>query len=265
MKSYLKYLFVLLFTVFSFYYTSKVMELSKYNDTILVSINEYASEFDTKCKEGSITEDGIILGMSGLYVNKGKSYSNMKGIGFKKELLEYEESECILNKKNNIDKYIIRGNELKSSVSIVISIDSGKYYKEMLNIASSKNIEMNLLMNVSFLERNINDIENHSNILFKGKNSEELKSFIDLLHNEIFCVKTEEYEIIDICSKKKLNSIKMNNEINKNLLLNIKKSLNKGDIIFIKENEFNLNELSSTINYIKSRGMNIININELLK
>ena len=56
----------------------------------------------------------------------------------------------------------------------------------------------------------------------------------------------------------------MQNKINKNLLSNIKKSLEKGNIIFIQENELNLKELSSTINYIKSKGINILNINELL-
>ena len=56
----------------------------------------------------------------------------------------------------------------------------------------------------------------------------------------------------------------MNNEIKKDLLINTKKLLNNGAIIFIRENEFNLSELSSAINYIKSRGYNIVNINELL-
>ena len=72
------------------------------------------------------------------------------------------------------------------------------------------------------------------------------------------------YEIINDCKSKKINSIKMNNEIKKDLLINTKKLLNNGVIIFIRENEFNLSELSSTINYIKSRGFTIVNINELL-
>ena len=63
---------------------------------------------------------------------------------------------------------------------------------------------------------------------------------------------------------KKINSIKMSNEIKKDLLINTKKLLNNGVIIFIRENEFNLSELSSTITYIKSRGFTIVNINELL-
>ena len=49
MKSYLKYIIVIFFALFSFYYTDKVIELSNYNDTILTSINDYASLKDTKC------------------------------------------------------------------------------------------------------------------------------------------------------------------------------------------------------------------------
>ena len=100
MKSYLKYIIVIFFALFSFYYTDKVIELSNYNDTILTSINDYASLKDTKCREGMINSDGIILGLSGINVDKNKSYSNMKGIGFKEELVEYKKEECILNKDN---------------------------------------------------------------------------------------------------------------------------------------------------------------------
>lgn len=264
MKQYLKNIIVIFFVLFSFYYTDKVIEISKYNDTILVSINEYASSKDYECREGSINEYGIVLGLSGLKVDKNKSYSNMKGIGFKKELIEYDKDECILNKKNNIDRYILKGNDYSKNISIVINAESGKYFNKMLDIAETKDIEINLLMNTSFLRNNITDEYNHSNILYKGNSLDDLNSFIGLLHNEFFCVKTNDYEIINDCKSKKINSIKMSNEIKKDLLINTKKLLNNGVIIFIRENEFNLSELSSTINYIKSRGFTIVNINELL-
>lgn len=70
--------------------------------------------------------------------------------------------------------------------------------------------------------------------------------------------------MIDFCKKYKVNSIKPINSIEKDLLLNVKKVLENGTIIFINENSYNLNELGSTINYIKSRGYNIVNINQLL-
>ena len=264
MKNYYKYLTIILFTLFGFFYVNKVIELSENNNILLVSINDFKEKNDYKCIEGSINEDGIVLGYSGLLVNIDRSYNNMKGIGFKKELIEYDKEECILNKENNLDKYIIKGNEHNNNVSLVIDVDNTKYYKKMIKIGESKDIELNLLMNYNLLNKNIETIENHSNILFKGKNEEELNNFIKILHNEIFCVKNSDYDVIDICKEKKLNSIKIINYIDSNLLTMTKKILDKGVIIFIKETNQNLNELSSTINYIKSRGYNIVNINELL-
>ncbi len=203
MNKYIKIFLIFLIALFSFYWTNKVIEFSEKNNVILTSINKYASEFDYKCREGSITEDGIILGLSGLKVDKDKSYSNMKGIGFKKELIEYKENNCILNKKNNLDKYIISGNEYTNNISLVIDIDNGKYFQKMIKIANNKNIELNLLINYNDLNNYLDDIENHSNILFKGNNASELNNFIGILHDEIFCVKTNDYEIINDCMKKK--------------------------------------------------------------
>ena len=264
MNNYFKYFTIFLIAIFSFYWTNKVIELSEKNNVILASINKYADSFDYKCREGSITEDGIILGLSGLRVDKDKSYSNMKGIGFKEELIEYKENECILSKKNNLNKYIIRGNEYNNNISIVIDVNSGKYYNKMLKIADQKNIELNILMNYNSLSENLDNIENHSNILFKGNSLKELNNFINILHDEIFCVKTNDYEIINDCIKKKINTIKIINYIDKDLLTTTKKILDKGVIIFIKESNNNLNELSATINYIQSKGYKIVNINELL-
>jgi hypothetical protein len=264
MKKYFKYVYVILFAIFGFFYTNRVIDLSEKNNTLLVSINNYKEQFDYKCREGSITEDGIVLGLSGFTVNTDKSYNNMKGIGFKKELIEYDENVCILNKSNNIDKYIIKGNEYTSNVALVVDVDSEKYYRKMLKISEEKNIELNLLMNYNTLSENIEFIENHSTILFKGNNEKELNNFIKILHNEIYCVKNSDYDVINICKEKKLNSINAINHIDKDLLINTKKILDKGVIIFIKETKLNLNELSSTINYIKSKGYKIVSINELL-
>lgn len=265
MKQYLKNIIVIFFVLFSFYYTDKVIEISKYNDTILVSINEYASSKNYECREGSINEYGIVLGLSGLKVDKNKSYSNMKGIGFKKELIEYKENKCILNKEDNIDKYIIKGNDYNKNISLVINITNTKYYKNMINVSNNKDVELNLLFNYNDLSNEIDNITNHSNILFKGKTNEELNSFIKILHNEIYCVKINDFDIKKICSKKKLNSINKVFEIQDNLLNNVKNNIKNGTIFFISENSKNLKELSTTINYIQSKGYKIVTINELLK
>ena len=258
MKSYLKYMLVIFFTIFSFYYTDKVIELSNYNDTILASINDYASLNDTKCIEGIINEYGIVLGLDGISVDKNKSYSNMKGIGFREDLLEYKKDKCILNIKDNLDKYIIKSNNYQNNISLVIDIDSLKYYNDMIDIANKENVKLNILVN----NNNIDYIDIKNNILFKT-NTNNIKEFKNKV-KYFYCVKYDDFEIIDYCKKEKINSINMINYIDKDLLSNTKKILDKGIIIFIKENNNNLNEFLSTIKYIKSRGYNIVSINELL-
>lgn len=252
MKSYLKYILVIFLTLFSFYYMDKVIELSEYNNSILVSINDYALKNNKNCIEGNINSNGIILGYSGLIVNENKSYSNMKGVGFKKELIEYDKDKCILNKEDNLDKYIVSGNKINKNISIVIDIESKEYYKEMIDIFEDKKIKYNILTS--------NELEDFDNILYDGNN---IKS-IYKKYNNIYCVKTSNYEIINDCKKYKINSINAINIINKDLLIQTKKILDNGIIIFIKENNLNLYELSITLDYIKSRGYNIVNVDELL-
>lgn len=263
MKNYFKYFLIIGFVLFSFYYTDKVTKMSEQNNVIMTSINDYALKHDSKCREGSITEDGVILGLSGFSVNKNKSYSNMKGIGFNEKLIEYNREECILSSNNNYDKYIIAGNNYKNNISLVIDVNSGELFSKMLKIAENKDVPLNLLFNYNSLNKYIDSISNYNNILFKGNSKEELNDFISILHDEFYCT-NRDGDIIDICKKRKLNSINIINYIDKNLLSNVKKNLNKGSIIFIKENEFNLNELSSSINYIRSRGYDIVDINKLL-
>ncbi len=263
MKKYYKYILVSMFVLFSFYYTDKIITMSEHNNVIMNSIVEYASNNDYKCREGEITSDGIILGLSGLSVNKNKSYSNMKGIGFKKELIEYNDEECILSKSNNLDKYIIKGNNYLNNISIVIDVNDGKNFLKMMKIADNKGYTLNLLFNYEMLNSNIDNISNYSNVLFKGKNKEDVNNFMKILHDEFYCT-NKDGDIIEVCKNKKLSSINVINYIDKDLLINTKKILDKGVIIFIKENEFNLNELSATLNYIKSRGYNIVSINDLL-
>lgn len=263
MKKYYKYILVSMFVLFSFYYTDKIITMSEHNNVIMNSIVEYASNNDYKCREGEITSDGIILGLSGLSVNKNKSYSNMKGIGFKKELIEYNDEECILSKSNNLDKYIIKGNNYLNNISIVIDVNDGKNFLKMMKIADNKGYTLNLLFNYEMLNSNIDNISNYSNVLFKGKNKEDVNNFMKILHDEFYCT-NKDGDIIEVCENKKLNSINVINYISKDLLINTKKILDKGVIIFIKENEFNLSELSATLNYIKSRGYNIVSINDLL-
>ena len=251
--NYLKYIIYIFIVIFSFTYTNKLINYTKTNNTLLASIEKYAKDNNQYCIEGKMNEVGIILSFNGKIVDKNKSYSNMKGNLFNEKSIEYKEDECILNKENNLDKYIISGNEIENNISIVKDITNKKYYEEMINIFNKNNIKYNLLINDSF--ENINE----KNILYKGTNIKKVKKIYD----SIYCVEYKN-NILDQCKNEKINTIKIINYINSNLYSNIKRKLNKGNIYFINESTSNLLELEITLNYIKSRNYNIVDINELL-
>lgn len=249
----IKYILLIFIVILSFMYTNKVVDYSKINNTILTSIEEYSKENNKYCIEGKINELGIILSFDGKIVDKNKSYSNMKGNLFNENLIEYKEDDCILNKENNLDKYIISGNEIENNISLVIDIINEKNYKEMINIFEKNEVQYNLLVNDNYDDTYTN------NILYKGTNIKEFSK----RYENIYCVQYKE-DILEQCKNRKINSIKIINYIDDNLYQNIKKLLNKGNIYFIKESNKNLNNLEITIKYIKSRGYNIVSVNELL-
>ena len=249
----MKYILLIFIVILSFMYTDKVVDYSKINNTILTSIEEYSKENNKYCIEGKINELGIILSFDGKIVDKNKSYSNMKGNLFNAKQIEYKEDECILNKENNLDKYIISGNEIENNISIVIDVTNKKYYQNMIEIFNKNQVQYNILVNDNY------DGIYTKNILYKGTN---IKDFSKKYEN-IYCVQYKE-DILEQCKNRKINSIKIINYINDNLYQNIKKLLNKGNIYFIKESNKNLNNLEITIKYIKSRGYNIVSVNELL-
>ncbi len=249
-----KYILILLLALFTIYYSIRVKNLSDYNNTLLVSIYKYASNKDEKCIEGSINNDGIILGYSGISVDVLNSYSNMKGIGFKKSLIEYKKNKCLINKEDNLDKYIISGNKYEKKVSLVIDINNMEYYNYLETISNSEKVELNYLVDINS--------KISKNVLFKT-NKDNIKEFKKKV-NSFYCVKNSSFEIIKYCKKHRINSILLTNYIEKDLLFNTKKILENGIIIFIKENKTNYNELLSTIKYIKSMGYNIVSVDELL-
>lgn len=241
---------ILIFFIFSYYYANKIIEYSSNNNKIISSIDEYANEVDVSCIEGSINNDGVILSYSGLIVDKNKSYINMKGNTFNKDLIEYKKDNCILNLENNYDKYIISGNKELNNISIILDIVNNKYIDEMKQILDTNNIKYNI--------SSFNIVDTNNYFLYKGNDIDTIKKL-----NNVYCTNIK-YDILNDCYKNRINSINSINYIDNNLLTNIKKVINNGSIIFIKETQSNKNELLTSINYIKSRNYNIVYINELL-
>lgn len=273
MKTAFKYVGILALMCFSFYYADKVAKFMKAEDSVMKTINEYAAKYNTECREGYITEEGVVLGVSGLAVDTELSYSEMKGIGFEETLLEYKEASCIVSKVNNRDDYIIKGNEARNSISLIIEVNSGKQIKEILKIAQTKNAKLSFLTDRVFLKNNketaLEIINGGHDILYMGENNEDLKDFLNILKSinkekETFCVYNGGSEMLDYCYKNEVNTIKPNKIYTSNYLSNIKMDISKGEFFILKESTVLKNELGVIINYIRSKGLKVVSISDHL-
>lgn len=258
--------------MFSFFYTEKAVNIANNKDPIMKSIMTYEEDTSNKCIEGSVSEEGVILGVNGYTVNVNRSYSNMRGIGFDEDLLVFDESGCNVTKEKYLDKYIIKGNEYKNSVSLMVLVNDGKYLESLNKIALEKDIKLSFVVDVNVLENNVevftNLYDNGHDILFSGSDKEELKKYVSIMksidkNSEKYCVYVDS-DVIDICEDEKINSIKSEIFIEKNYLMNIKDFVEKGNLIILKENEYLLKELSASVNFIKAKGINIESVSKHL-
>ncbi len=274
MKNIFKYIGIISLMCFSFYYTKEAAEFMKKEDAVMKKIDEYADTHNTSCIEGSITEEGVILGVNGLVVDKDLSYRTMKVSGFDESLIKYKESPCVVSLENNKRNYIISGNPSKNSVSLIINVTNGKSINEIVSISDYKGVKLNLLTDYIFLENNKllvkKLINNGYEFLYKGDNDEDLNKYLKVLkeidkENKPFCVYLDNNNILEYCYKKDLNTIKTNKFYKNKYLSSIKKDLSKGDIIILDESANLKNEIGVIINYIKSRGLEIKTLKEALK
>lgn len=263
MEKIFRYTGLIVLICFSFYYTKVVAEFMKNDDAVMKEIENYAYTHNKECIEGYITDEGVVLGITGLIVDKDSSYSAMKGTGFNSSLIKYKDSSCVVSKENNKKNYILSGNPHKKSISLIINITNGKSINEIISISKNKNVKLSFLIDYKYLENN-KELLNNYDILYKGNNEKDLKLFLQELNNKTYCVYTDNDNILKYCSNNKINTIKTNKRYDKNYLTNIKNNLSKGDIIILDESINLKNELGVIINYIKSRGLKIIPVTEHL-
>lgn len=273
MKKIFKYIGIFALACFSFYYAKEAAEFMKKDDAVMEQINRYASTHNTGCREGYITEDGVVLGVNGLVVDENLSYTSMKGSGFNESLIKYKENPCVVSLENNRKDYIIGGNPSKKAVSLIINVINGKNIEDIVSTSEYKEVKLNFLTDYIYLENNKELVKrlinNNYNFLYKGDQDEDLSKYLKALKEIVkdqkpFCVYLDDDNILEYCYLKDLNTIKTNKIYKNQYLNNIRKNLSKGDIIILDESINLKNEIGVIINYIKSRGLKIINISELL-
>jgi hypothetical protein len=194
--------------------------------------------------------------MYGKRINEVKSLMKMKSDGvFNSLFLIYDDIKPNISLSNNKDKIIKKGNSNKKAISLILENDESNIITYLI----SNKINASLLVNKTTINANpyfeqINNDFNNYNEVEKLLNKSKLNTNICLLNrnNKELCIKNNKYLIEPTFI------------LNSNNLINIKNKITSGDIILIKDN-VSIENVDYLINYIKSKGINIIKLSDLIK
>ncbi len=271
-----KILVLIIFTLISMYYTNICMEVLKEKDPIMQEIKSNMSKYEESANDATIIGNVIVPGHIGRRVNKNKSYSKMKKYGNYNEILTVmEEVKPELSVSNTFNKYIEKGNSNNKNVSFVFIYDEN--IDKVIKILNSKHVPSTIFLDGMYLENDsLNGLKNNWNIdyellSYNGEYDENLfKTSLSYLESVTkkspkYCYsEVENSDVLNLCSKLKMHTIKPYIRIDEDLLKEVKSSLSNSIIISIKSSKSNISELSSVIDYVISKGYDIVSLDNLI-
>lgn len=262
---------VLLLVGFSFFYTEKVTLIARNSDPIMRAIKKEESNKKVSNVNPVINKDEYIMGINGCEIDVDKSYSKMRSVGeFKEELIVMKETS---DDKDLTDKYVIGGNNKEKKVSLIFIVNKD-IDSNLTNYINDKNLKVNYFIDGKYLEENmitVKFLSENSNIYYLGEN-EEYSDENMLYHNNLISMNGSNEPKYCFTSDKDNNTLKLCNDydmvtiksdiIKDNIYKRIKDKLNNG-VIFAIDSD-NIDEIKVSINYILSKGYNIISLEDLL-
>lgn len=279
MKKFLSYLGALSLIMISFIISEQTASVVKETDDIMTQIKEKSKNYEQQPIDAKIENNTIIPGLNGKKVNINKSYDEMKKIGtFNSKYYIYDEITPQISIKNIYDKYIISGNKDKNMISLIFLVHENDNIDNIIKIAENQNIKVTFFIDSRWLDKN-----NQLTLSLIGNNYTigNLSNNLDYQHTDFiwmnnilkrigkqkinFCYAKEENEQnLEACKKQKNYTIKPNIIIKNNSLQEIKQQIKSGSIIAMNINDETNKELELVINYIKSKGFFLVNINEMI-
>lgn len=264
---------------FSFFYTEKTISVVKEYDDIMINIKSVSNKYQKDYIDASIVGNKIIPGVSGVKVDLNRSYSKMKRYG------SFEESLIVLKKVNpsillekNKHKYIISGNQNKKTVSLIFLVDVNSNIDNIIKILDKKGVKGNFFVDGKWLEKNSNLVpilirENHviGNLSYNNDYLDSSFVWMETIIEKIgkqsvgYCyTEVENKDIIDTCKLNDNYTIMPSIVVKNSPYMEVRENLKSGSIISFKINSRLEEELPIIINFIKSRGYKIENLNEHL-
>lgn len=276
MKKVIQIIIISLFTIFSFYYTDKIIEFSKKQDPIMTEIINLKEEKEIEPVNAILSNNTMLVGKSGLKIDIDTSYEQMKKLDeFNENLLEYISIKPSITKEDNYEKLIIGSNTKEKKISFVFKLDSLDKLDQIAYILKSNNLSATFFIDGKVLEDNIIQVKT----IFSDKlklglysydnnyNSSSLRYNQGLINNNAsysnYCL-YENKEFLNTCKNNRINTIKPE-LIEKNIYNYLKENKKEGSIYQITLNSSNIKELNSTIIYLKQKGYEIVSLDDLLK
>ena len=271
-----KFIFIIV-AIFTFYSVYRVEERLNSNNPIIKEIRETASKYNKNYINAKIIGNNIISGKNGKEINYKKTYRKMKQYGsYNETLTTLKEVTPEISIKKNYDKYLIGGNQNDRKISLVFAVKENKSFLNIIKILNTKKAPGTFFIDGTYLEKSRNIIKNNKIhefelLSYQNKYEEDLfktsLSYLSSITNikTKYCYTEKEQEnLLNICQKLKLHTIKPTYIIKKDLYKQIKEILDNGLIISIDNNYYIEKELSITIDYLKEKGYQMVTLNELL-
>lgn len=262
MKNIIKTISLLSLVCFSFFYTDKVINMINKKDPLMIEIETKKRDYEVKPVNAVLNEDTIVPGISGRQIDVLKSYEEMKSSGiFREELLVYKSLYPSSLLSSNKDKYIIKGNNDKNKVALLLILN-------VKDIEKITNNNLTLFLNHKDINiENINKLKTNeiytygNNGIYTKESLTSDNSIINRISNNTskYCLSKEKNKsLLEVCIQNDMYTI-LPNIIGD--YEDIKKEITNGSIILLNSP----NNLNIIIKYINSKGYQITPLSNLLK
>ena len=278
MKKIGNFILVVFLVVFSFFYTNKAVDYLKEKDPIMQEIKKSEEKYRIEAMDAQIIGNNIISGKNGKTIDYEASYQKMKKYGTYNELLTtFKEVEPTISIKDNYDKYIVEGNRKNRSIALIFLAKEQTYINNIINILEKKKVPGTFFIDGTFLENNISLLKSKENLEFEllsYQNEYEenfFKTGLSYLESITrkkphYCYTEKENEdLLKLCQKLKLHTIKPNLSLKKDIYQQVKENLGNSIMISMDINNYVEKELGIVIDYIKEKGYEIVLLEDLLK
>lgn len=278
-KPYLTVIGICLLTVFSFYYTNKLIEFSKSKDPIMIEIMKNKDDYNKLSIDALINNNYIIPGSEGLEVDVDKSYTKMKKLGkYNDNLYVYDVVKPTISIKDNYNKFVINGNTTKKEVSLIFKTEDLKNIENINKILFNNNVSATFFIDGNIKDDDINilkilDESNNyfGNLGYNKKYSIKTIKYTNALLDRIdddnhnYCyVEKDDINVLKTCSEVKMYTIKPMVVSNIFPFTYIKQNLENGKIFSLDTNSYTLKQLDLIIKYVRQKGYDFVTLEEIL-